>query len=73
MAEFRTSDKSYTRDSDGLRDALFDAIEALRDGRIRAEDALAFAKLADKHLKLAAAERRARRVEERRLRLEQRY
>ena len=48
--------KTIDRTSAGLRDALFDAIEKVRDGDMLAEDAKAVAHLADKICKTVELE-----------------
>lgn len=66
--------KVYERSPAGLRDALFDQMEDLRDGISSADEAIAFAQLSNQVLKTAEAEHRQKAIElqERQTELEER-
>jgi len=67
--------KSYPRDIGGLRDALFDEIEDIRDGVSSPHEAVAFCSLAETVLNTYECELKARAfqisMQERELRLEE--
>jgi hypothetical protein len=68
--------KSYPRDIAGLRDALFDEIEDIRDGHSSPHEAVAFCSLAESVLETYACELKARAfqmsMQEKQLQIEER-
>ena len=50
--------KRYSRNVAGLRDALFDEIEDLREGHSQPHEAIAFAKLADQVIRTIETDQR---------------
>jgi len=51
--------KIYPRNSEGLTDAIFDALELLRDGAMTHQEASAYAQLANAELQNVAMAQRA--------------